>query len=128
MASSIRATRCSAIFGLIVALVMTAFAILFGTRHTDATEHQDGLMLAIATKSIVKLAAFLTVGAFVVFLMFGGPSDLLAKAQEIKLKVNPFSEFGLTSTFITMTLLWFFRDHSLAAPVSCQRGRELRRT
>src|SRR5579863_8559669 len=31
-----------------VALLMAAFGFLFGTRHTDATEHQDGLMLAIA--------------------------------------------------------------------------------
>ena len=27
---------------LFVALLMAAFAVLFGTRHTDATEHQDG--------------------------------------------------------------------------------------
>ena len=31
-----------------VAMLMAAFAVLFGTRHIDATEHQDGLMLAIA--------------------------------------------------------------------------------
>ena len=40
---------------LFVALSMAAFAVLFGTRHIDATEHQDGLMLAIATESLVKL-------------------------------------------------------------------------
>ena len=28
---------------LFVALAMATFAVLFGTRHTDATEHQDGL-------------------------------------------------------------------------------------
>src|SRR6202012_259260 len=50
---------------LFVALLMAAFAVLFGTRHVDATEHQDGLMLAIATESIVKLVAFLAVGIFV---------------------------------------------------------------
>src|SRR6201996_9120690 len=65
---------------LFVALLMAAFAVLFGTRHTDATEHQDGLMLAIATESIVKLVAFLTVGIFVTFVMFHGPSVLLAQA------------------------------------------------
>ena len=52
---------------LFVALAMATFAVLFGTRHTDATEHQDGLMLAIATESIVKLVAFLAVGIFVSF-------------------------------------------------------------
>src|ERR1700733_12865239 len=47
---------------LFVALFMAAFAVLFAPRHTDATEHQDGLMLAVATESIVKLVAFLAVG------------------------------------------------------------------
>src|SRR5689334_23973267 len=43
---------------LFVALSMATFAVLFGTRHIDATEHQDGLMLAVAAESIVKLVAF----------------------------------------------------------------------
>jgi Na+/proline symporter len=55
---------------LIVTLAMAVFAVLFGTRQTDATEHQHGLMLAVATESIVKLVAFLAVGAFVTFWMF----------------------------------------------------------
>ena len=42
------------------------FAGAFGTRHADATEHQDGLTLAVALESLVKLLAFLTVGGFVV--------------------------------------------------------------
>jgi Na+/proline symporter/signal transduction histidine kinase/ActR/RegA family two-component response regulator len=65
---------------LFVALLMAAFAVLFGTRHIDATEHQDGLMLAIATESIVKLIAFLAVGIFVTFVMFPGPLALFARA------------------------------------------------
>ena len=64
---------------LFVALSMAAFAVLFGTRHIDATEHQDGLMLAIAAESIVKLVAFLAVGMFVTFLMFDGPAALFAR-------------------------------------------------
>src|SRR5882672_9886099 len=48
---------------LLVTLAMAAFAVLFGTRQTDATEHQHGLMLAVATESIVKLVAFLAAGA-----------------------------------------------------------------
>lgn len=42
---------------LLVALTMGIFAILFGTRHIDTTEHQDGMILAIAVESLVKLAA-----------------------------------------------------------------------
>src|SRR4051794_15976431 len=90
---------------LFVALAMAAFAVLFGTRHIDATEHQDGLMLAIAAESVVKLVAFVTVGVFVTFFMFGGPISLFTKAME-----NPHTAAVLTrepawSTLIVMTLL-----------------------
>ncbi len=64
-----------------VALTMAAFSVLFGTRHIDATEHQDGLMLAIAAESVVKLVTFLCVGIYVTFWMFDGFGDLLARAQ-----------------------------------------------
>ncbi|MBO0753365.1 MAG: sodium:solute symporter, partial [Bradyrhizobiaceae bacterium] len=65
---------------LLVAVSLAAFAVLFGTRHNDATEHQHGLMLAVAVESIVKLFAFLAVGVFVTFVMFPGPAALLAGA------------------------------------------------
>ncbi|MCV9962632.1 hybrid sensor histidine kinase/response regulator [Pararhizobium sp. BT-229] len=65
---------------LLVTLFLACFAIVFGTRHTDATEHQDGLILAIAMESVVKLLALVTVGLYVVFFMFDGPADLWAKA------------------------------------------------
>jgi Na+/proline symporter len=59
---------------LFVALSMATFAVLFGTRHIDATEHQDGLMLASADdRQAVRLSA---VGIFVTFWMFGGPSAI----------------------------------------------------
>jgi len=67
---------------LVVALLMAAFAVLFGTRHIDATEHQNGLMLAIATESIVKLVTFLAVGVFVTFWLFDGPAALFSQAME----------------------------------------------
>lgn len=93
---------------LVVSLAMAAFAILFGTRHTDATEHQDGLMLAIAAESIVKLFAFLAVGTFVTFWMFAGPWDLLAEAL-----IHPVARHAIDqpmpgSNFLAMTLLAFF--------------------
>ncbi|MGU3400599.1 NahK/ErcS family hybrid sensor histidine kinase/response regulator [Brucellaceae bacterium D45D] len=62
---------------LVVAAVLAAFAILFGTRHTDATEHQNGLILAIALESVIKLCAFLTVGIACTFFLFGAPSKLM---------------------------------------------------
>jgi Na+/proline symporter/signal transduction histidine kinase len=71
----------SSLFFLAVALLLAAFAMAFGTRRVDPTEHQDGLILAIAAESLVKLVAFLAVGAFVVWGMFGGLGDLARIAQ-----------------------------------------------
>ncbi len=64
-----------------VAVVMAAFAIVFGTRHIDAAEHHEGMVAAIAFESVVKLVAFLAVGAFVVWGMYGGTADLFASAE-----------------------------------------------
>ncbi|MEO8011062.1 MAG: hybrid sensor histidine kinase/response regulator, partial [Dokdonella sp.] len=47
-----------------VALLLAVFAILFGTRGIDATEHHHGMMLAIAAESLVKLLAFVAVGVY----------------------------------------------------------------
>lgn len=64
-----------------VAVLLAVFAILFGTRQIDATEHHEGLMLAVATESVVKLLAFLIVGAYVTFALFDGPADIWARAK-----------------------------------------------
>src|SRR3954449_12291747 len=90
---------------LFVALAMAAFAVLFGTRHIDATEHQDGLMLAIAAESVVKLVAFVTVGVFVTFFMFGGPIALFTKAMETAHTAAVLTREPVWSTLIVMTLL-----------------------
>src|SRR5690606_6220372 len=50
--------------GLYVAALMALFAILFGTRQVDATEHRPGMMLAVALESLVKLVALVAVGLF----------------------------------------------------------------
>jgi Na+/proline symporter/signal transduction histidine kinase len=49
---------------LAVALLMALFAVLFGARKVDATEHHEGLMLAIAFESLLKIAAFVAVALY----------------------------------------------------------------
>jgi Na+/proline symporter/signal transduction histidine kinase len=93
---------------LFVALAMATFAVLFGTRHTDATEHQDGLMLAIATESIVKLLTFTAVGIFVTFVMFQGPFDLLARAMQQPHVADMLTSAPQFAPFAAMTALSFF--------------------
>ena len=92
---------------LFVALSMATFAVLFGTRHIDATEHQDGLMLAIAAESIVKLFAFLAVGIFVTFWMFGGPGALFEAARQSPQTAGIFVREPPFDTLVATTLLSF---------------------
>ncbi len=56
-----------------VAMLMALFATLFGTRRLDATEHHEGVMLAIAFESVVKLLAFVAVGVFALAHLDGAP-------------------------------------------------------
>lgn len=66
-----------------VAVLLAAFAMLFGARHLDVTEHHQGLMAAIAFESVIKLLAFLAVGLFVTFGLYRGPGDLFAQAASV---------------------------------------------
>ncbi len=92
---------------LMVTLAMATFAVLFGTRQTDATEHQHGLMLAVATESIVKLVAFLTAGAFVTFWMFG-PHELIQRAMKTPEAVRAIEYTPSIGNFLCMVGLSFF--------------------
>jgi Na+/proline symporter/nitrogen-specific signal transduction histidine kinase len=68
---------------LLVMLLIALFSVLFGTRHIDATEHHEGMVLAVAFESLVKLAAFLIVGVYVTYGMFDGFGDLLGQAATL---------------------------------------------
>ena len=117
---------------LFVALAMATFAVLFGTRHIDATEHQDGLMLAIATESIVKLMAFLAVGVFVTFVMFHGPFALFARALEqpqaaaVLTRAPPFASFCAMTTLSLFAIVLLPRQFHVAV-VENHNEAEIRR-
>ena len=93
--------------GLWVALIMAAFAILFGTRHIDASEHHEGMVAAVAFESLVKLVAFLAVGVFVTFGVNDGFGDLFhrAAANPDILKLFYVDSGGSYLQWITLTLL-----------------------
>ena len=90
---------------LVVAVAMAAFAALFGTRHVDATEHQRGLILAIAVQSVVKLAAFLAVGIFATFWLMGGIGPLLDRVAAAPAIAEVFGSGLEGGRWVTMTLL-----------------------
>jgi Na+/proline symporter len=61
-----------AVIGLGFCVLLILFAILFGARHITPREKHEGLVVAIAFESLIKLAALLVVGGFAVFGVFGG--------------------------------------------------------
>jgi Na+/proline symporter/signal transduction histidine kinase len=90
-----------------VALLLAFFTILFGTRHIDASEHHEGMVVAIAFESVVKLLAFLSVGLFVTFGLYDGFGDLFSEARALPeygslVTVGRASSYG---QWITMTIL-----------------------
>jgi Na+/proline symporter len=90
-----------------VAALMAAFAMLYGTRHIDATERHDGMVAAIAFESIIKLVAFLAVGFFVTYVMFDGVADIFTRAAA-RDDISPlFTSVGSSGYggWVTLTLL-----------------------
>ena len=74
-----------------VALALAAFTIVFGARKLDAAERHEGMVAAIAFESLLKLLAFLAIGAFVTWGMFNGIGDIFARAAQ---------QPGLADTFV----------------------------
>ena len=90
---------------LVITLALAAFAILFGTRHIDATEHQDGLMLAIAVESVVKLTALTAVGLFIVVQVMQGPAVFWTRAAADPEVTKVFLGAVSGGKWLTVTLL-----------------------
>ena len=95
--------------GLVVAMVMAVFCILFGTRYVNSSEHHEGLILAIAFESIVKILALALVATLALFIIFdASPGTIEAvshSAQASKLMTNSFSSDMLQLTFLSHTVL-----------------------
>ena len=89
------------IIALWVAAGLAAFTILFGTRNIDANERHHGVVSAIAVEAIVKLAALLAVGAFVVWGLFPGPAAVFEAMPERLAAV----EAIFTPRWVTLTFL-----------------------
>ena len=90
---------------LIVAALMAVFTILFGVRNVSASEQHRGMMLAIAFESVVKLLALLTVGPFVLFVLFDGPADLMARLGSAPAIAERVTREGSPLSWIVMSLL-----------------------
>ena len=62
---------------------LAVFTILFGVRSVEATERHEGIVLAVAVESVLKLVAFLVLGLFVTFQLFHGFADVFDQAAAV---------------------------------------------
>jgi PAS domain S-box-containing protein len=88
-----------------VALMMAGFSILFGVRHVHASERHQGMILAIAFESLVKLGAFLALGLFVTFGLFHGPMDMAHRVAAEPRLADGLSAFAFQPSWVSITLL-----------------------
>lgn len=88
-------------------LLITLFAILFGTSHRAGRTRHDGLVMAIAFESLMKLVAFLGVGLFAVYGAFGSLAEMdtwLATQPEL---IQNLKDTDYFSSFHVLALLFF---------------------
>ena len=93
---------------LFTAMALAAFTVLFGVRSVEATERHEGVVLAVALESLVKLLAFLLLGGFVTFGLFSGFGDVFNQAAAVPALRQLFTFKGAgtsSSEWITLLVL-----------------------
>src|ERR1700733_14486911 len=108
---------------LAVALIMALFAVLFGARRVDATRHREGLMLAIAFESLLKLLAFVAVGVFAC-LHLRGHSWLLPSG--LATSATLFNGTELNSTMLAAAAIFCLPRQFQVGVVECARTSDLK--
>jgi Na+/proline symporter/signal transduction histidine kinase len=98
---------------LYLAVALAGFTIVFGARHLDSTERHEGMVAAIAFESVVKLMAFLAIGLFVSFGLFGNPARLFDQALAVA-ELRRLLQFGQGQPFAYAQWL----GHTLLAMLS----------
>ena len=93
--------------GLVFCILLTIFSILFGARHVSPREKHQGMVLAIAFESLIKLMTILTVALFALFGVFDGPTGLdqwlLQNPQALQALYEPVQQ----GPWLTLILLSF---------------------
>lgn len=93
---------------LFTAGALAVFTMLYGVRSVEATERHEGVVLAVALESLVKLLAFLLLGGFVTFGLFGGFADVFDQAAAVPAlhQLFTFKNAGTTSAeWLTLLVL-----------------------
>jgi Na+/proline symporter/C4-dicarboxylate-specific signal transduction histidine kinase len=92
---------------LLMAAALAGFSILFGARRPDLTEHNRGLVQAIALESVVKLAALVAAALFALFLLNGSPDPTKAWREMGPLAAPPVLDARFAAITLLATLAMF---------------------
>ncbi len=93
-----------------LSIILALFIVFFVFKSIETTDKHNGMMVAIALDSLVKLVAFLVVGCFVTFFLFDGFGDLFSRltpAESIVFEQFP-AESGLEWFFLLFLSLSAF--------------------
>ena len=95
---------------LVVALLLGAFAVIFGAIRLDPMERHEGLIAVLAFESIIKLISFILAGLYVTYGIFGGYGAIF---DGISRMISAHPEYStLTSidynSWFSLTLISFF--------------------
>lgn len=85
-----------------ISVLIGLFVAFFGTRSTDTTQHQSGILFTVAFESMFKLLIFLIIGIYVTFYLFDGPVDIVAQAQAKGMELS----YGMRS--LDHGIHWYF--------------------
>lgn len=88
-----------------ISWAMALFVIIFGTRDIDASEQHPGMILAVAFESIIKLAAILIVGFWVVTTLYDTPLGFLTLSAKVIPDHPLFSSNLISVAFLLQSLL-----------------------
>lgn len=84
---------------LFTAIAMAVFAIFFGARQSDVTQHNRGLMHVLGFEAVIKLIALVMVCILSITIVDGGMSTIMTDAK------SHFGDYSLSGRAITILLL-----------------------
>lgn len=90
---------------LVTAALLAVFAILFGTREVSSNENHHGMVLAVAFESVIKLAAFVTIGLLASYVAFDGLGEAMGSALSLPAVQQAVAEPAWMTGFLAQTVL-----------------------
>jgi Na+/proline symporter/signal transduction histidine kinase/CheY-like chemotaxis protein len=107
-----------------ISMLLALFAALFGTRRVEAAEHHEGLMLAIAFESLVKLVAFVSIALY----CWGELGPLVGRLPMVVQTMHGTidADFVVTTTLAAAAIVLLPRQFQIGV-VECAEPADVRR-